>query len=440
MKFLLSFFLLLPIGFVHAQIDKLASSTLLNDANVQLGHTGIAIFDATSKQFIYRYNSDKYFIPASTTKLFTLYAGLKNLKDSLAGIHYYDTNDTLYTIATGDPSFLLSDFKINPVDSFFKAGNKPVVFINPYIEFEKFGKGWSWDDYEESYMPERSPFPVNGNLMKIQLDRKNSQIHSIIFPSLASARFLPSDQLNTDSSCIHRSMDDNYFIYSISKKTGQLKTELPFVTHGMRSAVEALSSLYPNRKFLLSGMKLNDAPYRQFNWKTIFSQPTDSVLKIMMHRSDNFIAEQTLLMAGMNLSDTMSDRIFIDRLLREDLSDLPQKPEWVDGSGLSRYNLFSPLDFIHVLDKMLQDVGMDRLKAILPTGGQGTLKNYFKNLSGQVFAKTGTLSNNSALCGYLYGKSGKLYLFSILINNYISGASGVRKVMENFLTQARAQL
>ncbi len=34
------------------------------------------------------------------------------------------------------------------------------------------------------------------------------------------------------------------------------------------------------------------------------------------------------------------------------LVDLPQKPSWVDGSGLSRFNLFSPTDFVSVLHQI----------------------------------------------------------------------------------------
>ena len=69
------------------------------------------------------------------------------------------------------------------------------------------------------------------------------------------------------------------------------------------------------------------------------------------------------------------------------LVDLPQKPSWVDGSGLSRFNLFSPRDFVSVLIKLKNEFGMDRMKKILPTGGSGTLKNYYRADSGYVLCK-----------------------------------------------------
>ena len=53
---------------------------------------------------------------------------------------------------------------------------------------------------------------------------------------------------------------------------------------------------------------------------------------------------------------------------------------------------------------------MDRMKKILPTGGTGTLKNYYRTDSGYVFAKTGSLSNVLCLSGYIYTKNNLVVL------------------------------
>ena len=156
-----------------------------------------------------------------------------------------------------------------------------------------------------------------------------------------------------------------------------------------------------------------------------------------MHRSDNFFAEQTLLMVGNERMDKMSTGNIIETLLNEDLKDAPQRPKWVDGSGLSRYNLFTPRSFVYILTKMKNEFGWDRIKNILPTGGTGTLSSYYKKDSGFIYVKTGTLSNNCALSGYLITKKGKLLIFSVLTNNYITGATPVRKAVEHFLLSIR---
>jgi D-alanyl-D-alanine carboxypeptidase/D-alanyl-D-alanine-endopeptidase (penicillin-binding protein 4) len=72
----------------------------------------------------------------------------------------------------------------------------------------------------------------------------------------------------------------------------------------------------------------------------------------MMHESDNLFAEQSLLMVSNEVLGVMDDVKIIDTLLKTDFADLPQKPRWVDGSGLSRYNLFTPKDFVVILHKM----------------------------------------------------------------------------------------
>ena len=175
------------------------------------------------------------------------------------------------------------------------------------------------------------------------------------------------------------------------------------------------------------------------SWSTIHSQPTDSLLKPMMHRSDNFFAEQSLLMVSNEKLGIMNDARIIDTILKTDFADLPQKPRWVDGSGLSRYNLFSPRDFVAILDKMRTEFGMERIKTVFPTGNEGTLRNYYTKEEGYLFAKTGTLSGVVALSGYLYTKKNKLLLFSVLVNNHNGSATEVRRVVEQLIERIREQ-
>ena len=164
-----------------------------------------------------------------------------------------------------------------------------------------------------------------------------------------------------------------------------------------------------------------------------------SLLKPMMHRSDNFFAEQSLLMVSNELLDVMNDAKIIDTLLKTDFRDLPQKPRWVDGSGLSRYNLFTPQDFVFILNKMKSDFGMGRIKNILPTGNEGTLAGRFKADSNFIFAKTGTLSGFVSLSGFLYTTKNRLLIFSVLVNNQNGSATPVRRAVEKFIEGLRSK-
>jgi D-alanyl-D-alanine carboxypeptidase/D-alanyl-D-alanine-endopeptidase (penicillin-binding protein 4) len=142
-------------------------------------------------------------------------------------------------------------------------------------------------------------------------------------------------------------------------------------------------------------------------------------------------------MVSNEMLGVMNDEKIIDTLLKTDLKDLPQKPRWVDGSGLSRYNLFTPQSFVAILNKMKNEFPMERIKEILPTGGEGTLSSYYKSDSNFIFAKTGTLSGVVALSGYLYTKKNKLLIFSVLINNHQASAPAVRRAIEKFLQGIR---
>jgi D-alanyl-D-alanine carboxypeptidase/D-alanyl-D-alanine-endopeptidase (penicillin-binding protein 4) len=76
---------------------------------------------------------------------------------------------------------------------------------------------------------------------------------------------------------------------------------------------------------------------------------------------------------------------------------------------------------------------MDRVKNVFATGNEGTLSNYYKNLEGKFYAKTGTLSGVVALSGYLHTRKNKLLLVSILVNNHQTSATTVRRAVEQFV-------
>src|SRR5689334_4721734 len=103
------------------------SADVFRDEPFSNAHIGMSIYDASSQKSIYSLNANKYFLPASNVKLFTLYAALKYMGDSLPGIQYDDSGDTLFIYPTGDPSFLQPEFKQQPVIDFLKRSSKPIV-------------------------------------------------------------------------------------------------------------------------------------------------------------------------------------------------------------------------------------------------------------------------------------------------------------------------
>src|SRR4051812_32248850 len=78
---------------VQKQISKQATAILLHDSVISAAHVGISIYEPGAGKYWYNYNAAKYFVPASNTKLFSLYAGSKYLGDSLIGLRYLEAGN-----------------------------------------------------------------------------------------------------------------------------------------------------------------------------------------------------------------------------------------------------------------------------------------------------------------------------------------------------------
>ncbi|MEI6266174.1 MAG: D-alanyl-D-alanine carboxypeptidase [Sphingobacteriia bacterium] len=407
-------------------IASLAKTAILDKADFAPAHVGISIYDPSENKFLFSYQDTKYFVPASNTKLFTCFAALKNLKDSLVAFEYLPNSENTAVRFTGDPTFLHPDFKQEKVFNYLQANAPNITFVMPRWNAASFGNGWAWNDYDANYMPERSAMPIYSNL--VWFSKKGNQLNIVpkafkdsvnIFASMADGKF-----------AINRDKSDNHFEIVKSNRTFTA-TQIPFTTK--KSFEDVSLNLLEDtlNRVLHFASAIND---QTADWKKFYSQPTDSMLKLMMHESDNFFAEQTLLMVGNEKIGLMDDNKIIDTLLKSDFLGLPQKPKWVDGSGLSRYNLMTPQDFVWILTQMKKSFSWERINTILPGANEGTLAGLYKGYEGKIFAKTGTLSNHVALSGYITTKKGTSLIFSVLVNAHQAAAGTIRKSIEQFIT------
>jgi len=425
-KFFLPLLFLLASCSYQKQLGKVAKKQLLNDSSLVAAHIGISIYEPATGKYWYNYQHDKYFVPASNVKIPTCYVAMKYLGDSLvAGRIAYDENGVIHLDPSGDPTFLHPDFKFQPLFQLLKG--VPVRWYNHSFQTKPLGNGWSWNDYEYPYMAERSPLPVYGNLMTVEMEENKLRIFPRPFakPGNGTNNQVSEETIGSDKISVVRELNSNELRFYASENSFTKRT-FPF-----RATEEFISGILEDTTGASVQLAFGLNP--PANTQTIRSQPTDSLLKPMMHRSDNFFAEQSLLMAGNELLGVMNESKIIDTILKTDFKDLPDAPRWVDGSGLSRYNLFSPRDFVSILEKMRNEFGMERIMTIFPTGGTGTLANYYHSSKGRVFAKTGTLSGVVALSGFLYTKKNKLLVFSVLVNNHRASATEVRRAVEKFI-------
>lgn len=434
-------FLFATISLASCTVQKQATKSslqqkLISDSALTNAFVGIAVYDTEEGKYLHQYNSNKYFVPASNTKISTLYAGMKYLGTQLPGLQYKEEGDTVYIQATGDPTLLHVDYKTQPVVDFLKKQTKPIVINKSNWKAEALGYGWAWDDYLGYYMTERSPLPVYGNYIKWIQQRSVEErdgakdTASMVFtePEVSwDVQFKPGKSTGFD---VIRPRTENK--YTITEGREMSKTiEVPFVTNGLQAALALLKDTVHQL--------ITEESFRITNPEIIYSQPVDSMFKPLMYRSDNFFAEQTLMMVSNQLFGEMDEQRLIAHLLKNDLSGFPQKPKWVDGSGLSRYNLFTPEDFVWLLMKMKDEFGLERLKTILPTGNTGTLRNYYVDDAGFIFAKTGSLTGHLALSGFLITAKNKLLVFSVIVNNHNTSAANVRRAVERFLKQVRRE-
>ena len=401
-----------------------AQKTLLQTTALKGAHVGIAVYNDTKQSWIDQYQSDHYFTPASNTKILASYVGLKYLGDSLPGFSMAENADTLFLTPLGDPSFLHPDFTYQPVVELIKNTKKQVV-IQPTKANDQFGhmgNGWAWNDYGEDYQPERSRMPIYGNV--VHFYQGNGKLFIKPFTFFKDI----SDITTVYQKNWTRKLVGNQF-YTDGQKNTAPYFQVPFDSY-----FEPNLPLYLLQDTLKVKLNIVDGISSILKQHIVKTVPTDSLLKIMMRRSDNFFAEQVLLMGSQQLLGKMDDAAFIDTLLKTEFSQLPQKMRWVDGSGLSRYNLNTPENYVAILKKMQDEFGQKRVTHIFETGGEGTLSAYYKNFPGEIHAKTGSLSGQIALSGFIYThKNQKLY-FSILVSNHMSPTSaGVRKAVEAYL-------
>ena len=397
------------------------------------GFTGFILYDPEKKQRLSGWNDDKYFTPASNTKIFTfLTATLLLPGDSLPLAHYEVIGDTLLFWGAGNPAWLHPELPLpDPLTPLLKAWPGPVFYTDRPFKTERFGPGWAWDDYPDNYQVERTPMPAYANLVEFHRLSDTSEV--VAFPAFFRDSVTIDNSAGEDTPDLERAEFANKF---------KLKKRLPF------DFSEATPYRYSSG--LMAGL-LSDTTGRQIRlWRgalpryekpqTLFMPAPDTIYKRLMQDSDNFIAEQLILQC--------SDRLFgvqdAGRMLRYARDTLiagaPDQFYWNDGSGLSRYNLFTPRSVVYALEQLYYLIPRERLFATFPAGGvSGTIQGLYEGPGGKpyVFAKTGTLRNKHCLSGYLVAQSGKVYIFSFMHNNFTGSSTPIKKGMNTILRWIR---
>ncbi|HEY9196434.1 MAG TPA: D-alanyl-D-alanine carboxypeptidase, partial [Mucilaginibacter sp.] len=218
----------------HTSINKRKIKKQFELSPVVNDHfTGFALYDMDEKKMVFELNDDKYYTPASNTKLFTFYTCLKMLGDSIPALKYEVHNDSLIFWGTGDPSFLHSDLKgVNGLN-FLKHSDKNLYWSATGYTGEFFGPGWGWDDYNDDYQQELTVFPIEDNEVLLYADKDgNMQVKPQYFkrylapdPGFKPAVFKVKRDFLTNKFTYPQTAIPERFTQLVPWKTGDMVTK-----------------------------------------------------------------------------------------------------------------------------------------------------------------------------------------------------------------------
>ena len=376
-----------PLETLHTDIDAVLQETLFTTASV-----GIKVVTVETGEVVYEKNPYKLHHPASTTKLFTAATALAKLGSDyqFETTVYIDADvDTqvvgdIYLKGRADPVLQPIDI-MKLVDMLLETGLKSIqgdiVVDTTYLDTVREGPGWMWDDRQ----------------LRI---------------SALSIR-----QIEPEPGTRSRALACGYL----------LKNEL------IEKGIEVTGDVVPGT-----------VPLDARTVAKHLSPPLADIIKLMNKPSDNWIAELLFKTIGAEVMGEpgtwQKGRDAVNEFLTEIMGE-PPAHRFVDGSGLSRYNLLNAELLTQLLVYMHQNFElMPEYLASLPIAGvDGTLSSRMQGVYAEriLRAKTGTLSGVSALAGYTTTADGEVFAFGILISHYVGSATPARDIQDkigNYLT------
>jgi len=432
-------FLIFLSGFQSAQALGLGTNKVaetINGAGLnRQAVVSVSIRNLNSGKMIYSKNDNKLLHPASTLKVLAFAPILAELGADYKFVTtiYADNNNNLYIKLGADPLLTTSDLR--KLAGLLKA-NYNVSKINKiYIDDTIIDKtpyldGWTSDDFYPN-MPMISPYTLNQNKTVVRIlisaDKNHIEIsqgepykHSIINHLTLGAK---------NDVEVTQNVQEEYQIGNIISLQGTVK-------QGLDIAVPVSNPKYNFIANLNNAFSSAKVPYE----KEFYFAKTPSGLKKVaevshsieevgsriLKDSDNFASEVVFRVAGgqhaKKQPGTTADgiKMFYDyyKALGLDTGDV----KIVDGSGVSRYNLFSTSWITSALIHIFNETDV---KNYMAQPGEGTLEKRMRSLKGSVWAKTGTKTALSALCGLVKTKHKDL-VFAIIVSNFNEQTSVIK--------------
>jgi serine-type D-Ala-D-Ala carboxypeptidase/endopeptidase (penicillin-binding protein 4) len=416
---------------------------IINRPELKRSRWGILIKTLESDQKIYSLEADKYFIPASNTKLLTTAATLHKFgANYVINTPIYISGSapnlkTLRIVGQGDPTFTTEDLKqiaqqlkdqeISEIDQLIVSeSNFERPAINPT---------WEWSDIYHYYAVAVNSLILNENTFKLQIiPQQPGQPTKLEWSdSIAKEQWQINNQSVTiDQENIDRISIDGVLGKPILEITGEIgintQPHSPSIT-----VLDPASYFLESLRTILteSGIKVNQVSLNnsssipsETEWLKINSHTLSYLITKTNQDSNNLFAEALVQLLGKTNNSLSGIEV-----MKETLTDLGIDPTTYrlrDGSGLSRHNLVSPEALVQTLKLIAKTPQGQVYQDSLPIAGvNGTLSRRFLGtvLEGNLTAKTGTMTGVSALSGYLNVPDYQPLVFSIIVNK--SDQSGI---------------
>ncbi len=441
------------------------------------GNIGVKIVSLDTNKIIYEQNAEKYLMPASNMKSFTVATAIEKLSPDFrfvtsvyapampdasgtikGDLMIYGRGDVSISTAFNDGDYYRGldalAAKIAATGAKRIEGN--LVGDESYFTGNPIPSGWEWDDLQWYYGAEVSALPVNDNAVDLSV-KPGATINSPCF-----IQTLP---VNTIVKIVNRcttvaggTKREIRVVKKLDQNILEVSGTMPMGDGGYKGSVavsrpsqifvELLRGLLMQKGVSITGQnKVINAPEKlsapmlsinsPIELARLESPPLSFIAAKTLKPSQNTYTETILWTLGeevgrkqillntTNFNQDLSKRTSSELGLRVvgkflDEIGLPSDSivQW-DGSGLSRHDLITPASAVALYTYMSKSRYAQVWRDALTIGAvDGTLKNRFKNTvaANNVRGKTGTIDQVSSLSGYVTSLAGERIVFSIIIN------------------------
>lgn len=444
-----------------ARADSLSDALdhILNIPALKGGIAGAVVQRVGDGQVLYARAADMRLMPASNRKLFTSAAALELLGDG-----FIFKTDALATAKPDAAGTLhgdvclrgVGDSLLSPADmdemakAVANAGVKRiegrVIGDGSIFRDGPYGDGWSWDDLPYYYAAQIAGLEVSRGVLAVHVTAGAAPGDPARVAVDQPTAYLPivntatTGDKNAASTCdISRPMNHNILVITGTvplggKADGLVTVEDPaayaatvfreaLVRRGVTVIGAASSGTRPDTATILLGSHT--------------SVPLSAYIARMNKPSDNLLAESLVRVLGAvkGKGGDYWDGHAVETAFFQKLGLDTSAIDLVDGSGLSRFDLVTPRVVAALLRAMHEKPDWPAYYDSLPIAGvDGSLRSRMKGTpaAGNIHAKTGSLGGVSSLSGYVTGRKGDLYVFSLIINNYPGREADIHAAEDRF--------